>query len=338
MAFVLNLAHSGLLIGKARDLASGAMLDEFAPEDGAVELEGGRILANFLPELAAEPDFAARAMALLQQLFATQHACPDNECVFLILPETLGTDEGALQSLLGRITARFPGLLAHADCKIFPYGSSGCLMALAAAKQQLTRRDSSSSLDGGQAGGRLWLVAIDSLADVALLETLAAEGRLLSQEHMGLAPSEGIVSLCLEHASQGLRLDFAATDADLGRTPAPQALGNLFTQVAQVASGALSGIYLPDNGDERLTELWLAAYPALAGVLDRQTRLVFPAYQSGELGAAGGLYRLLHLYQGFQRGSLSGEVLQCEISAKRYRATGLFSWQAMNDQPPQQGS
>jgi hypothetical protein len=244
-----------------------------------------------------------------------------------VLPEFFNGQAHLLQELFIRIAAVYPQLLTHSLSRIFPYGSSGNVMALAEASRLLST----------DAVEQVWIIAMDSLAEKQLLLQLAEQQRLLTAQRMGLCASEGIVGLCLGQSATGLVVEFSAMDADVEGTP-KQALISLFTLVNAQPHHPIQTIYFTDNVDETLTQQWLEAYPLLAAKIDQHTQLLFPAYHTGEIGAAGGLYRFLHLFEGFKNGLLSGNILQCEISAKAFRAAGLFSWRIWNDSLSQQGS
>ena len=73
----------------------------------------------------------------------------------------------------------------------------------------------------------------------------------------------------------------------------------------------------------------------LHGVVTEDTEYLLPGYQTGELGACGGLYRLLLLLHEAQQGRFSGFVLQYEQSLRRYRGVALY--QAVQPQNDTQG-
>lgn len=331
MASPITILQSGLVIGRAKNSIDGMMLDMTSSEPQALSLgEDQGILVNFISSLTFNTSgqlSIEQFMALFDCLFSEQLQCPEDECVLLVLPELFNGQDELLHALFAQIAVVYPHLLTHSLSRIFPYGSSGNLMALAEASRLL-------SVDAVE---QVWIIAMDSLAEKQLLLQLAQQQRLLTEQHMGLCPSEGIVGLCLGQSEIGLVVNFSAMDADVEGTP-KQALTSLFTQISAESSDSLQAIYFPDNGDETLTQQWLDAYPLLSAKIGQHTQLLFPAYHTGEIGTAGGLYRFLHIFEGFKNGLLSGNILQCEISAKAFRAAGLFSWRTWNGSLSQQGS
>jgi hypothetical protein len=43
------------------------------------------------------------------------------------------------------------------------------------------------------------------------------------------------------------------------------------------------------------------------------------------LGACGGLYRLWHVLHAYEQGRITGQTVQCELSARLFRAVAVFS-------------
>ncbi|HAW91786.1 TPA: hypothetical protein DCX24_02780 [Candidatus Azambacteria bacterium] len=139
--------------------------------------------------------------------------------------------------------------------------------------------------------------------------------------------SEAAVAMALTQSDTGLRCHYLASDATVSTETDELAIGNLFDGASANTDGPLSWLYLADNGSSATTACWQPHYPRLAPVIDAATQLSFPAYFTGELGAAGGVYRLLHLYLGYLNAGHRGFTLQCEISQRLYRAVAVFSWQ-----------
>ena len=97
----------------------------------------------------------------------------------------------------------------------------------------------------------------------------------------------------------------------------------------------LSLICLPDSGNDYASQCWLNQMSQLHGVVAEDTEYLLPGYQTGELGACGGVYRLLLLLHEAQQGRFSGFVLQYEQSLRRYRGVALY--QAVQPQNDTQG-
>lgn len=318
MAPGIAIADYALVLGKTADPFLATRLPAASLPDRQIDWQGNNIAAEFLPQLPLTLPIQQRLVQLLhlamQQLKQPLH----NEIVMLVLPHFAGPDNQELTALLSKIMQQYPQLLTNERCRVFPYGRSGGLMALAAAQQLLA-----------QHAANVWVIAVDSLASEEILNQYIAIGSDQAEQANSDAvtvPSEAAIMLKLQAEHIGLRTHFYATDATPGSAEEEQALMSMFGLVADTLTEPLKHMYLGDGGNPRLTERWLSQYNQLSGVVDVDTAFEFPAYQTGELGAAGSAFRLLHLYQGYQQGRLSGLTLQCEVSDSLYRAATVFSY------------
>ena len=267
----------------------------------------------FMTPYCAAESFNQRLLALLDGLLGKMPASPQEQIVYLVLPEFSGPDNPQLNALLQQLMQRHPRLLQSELCRIFPYGAAGCLMALNAAAGLLAR----------QRQAQLWLIATDSQCHADVFSAYQAQ-------QAAYLLSEGALALCLTAAESGLALTFSATDVMSCTAENNQdlATAGLFCQVTQQLAGSgqqLKHICLPDCGNDNSSAHWLEHMPRLHGTISAETAYSLPSYQTGELGACGGLYRLLYLLQGAQKGRLHGLTLQYEQSAKGYRSVALYN-------------
>lgn len=265
-----------------------------------------------------EEEHNSRLLGLLEGLFAKMPARPQQQLVYLLLPEFSGPDNAQLNALLQQLMRRWPELLQSEQCRVFPYGSAASLMAFNAAQQQLTQPAQMQSK-----ARQIWLIAVDTLCSAAAFEHY--------QAHAGsYVLSEGALAVCLGKAANGLQLQFSATDANAGQAEhnGDVAIASLFAQAAQHVQHSgmtLNQLYLPDCGNDNASAEWLAQCHKLQGAITLDTAYFLPSYHSGELGASGGLYRLLHLMQAHQKGRLTGLTLAYEQSARCYRSVAVFA-------------
>lgn len=277
---------------------------------------------NFIDDAQPVSQLATRIVVLLNTIWPSiEHNIADNE-VYLLLPEFSGVDNPELQQLLQAIMRQFPALLRNQHCKVFPFGRASALMAFAAARARLTSQNSS----------KVWLVAADSLAVTSRLQAWLAKQYFQPEA----VASEAAIALCLTAAKTGLINSLHAADASVAVVAAnansaqqDTALAHLFLHVAKSLKQQLAYIMLPDTGEPQLTSYWSEQYQQLHGVINKQTQFEFPGYFTGELGAAGGLYRLLHMYLGFEQQRLTAPLLHCEIAERSYRAVSVFNYQSV---------
>jgi hypothetical protein len=323
MASCLTISDYAVVLGKTGQ-TDWALQLEAMPVAPTLALINNRVLQyNILTDtdnttditFIINQDLAVRLLWLLQKVLAQLATVPENAAVMLVLPELL-TNEHVLAGFIDALRRTFPTLLSHPACQLFPYGRSAALMALVAARQLL---------HGGEP--LVWVIGVDSPATTILANlslTMAVTDHQLNEP---VVWSEGAVALALRRSNTGLNCHYLATDATVNNHTDETALAQLFTAAAARVDGPLSRIYMADNGDSALTACWQLQYPRLAPVITADSQLALSAYVTGELGAAGGLYRFLHLYLGFALSSHTGFTLQCEISARLYRAVAVFSWQ-----------
>lgn len=326
MAPVIAIADYAVITGKsAQTDISMALHSVQIPPIPLFWQQHLTLQTNFVQPRADNETLTDRLLMLLNRLLTKIDnelaGNPESEVVYLVLPEEFGQHSEALPQLMQQIQRQHPLLLKHADCKLFPYGRSATLIAWAAARQQL-----SSSPDTP-----VWLIAFDSLAPGSRLQhfaqhQLADNGQAdLSQSNS--VASEAAVALKLTAADSGLTVSYAGFDAKRAKHEQETILPRLFAEVASTIPSSIAQLVMPDNGLSVLTAAWLEHYQCLHGVVTAETRIELPAYFSGELGAAGGLYRLLYIYLAYQQQRLSGTTLQCEISDECYRAITAFQYQ-----------
>lgn len=284
----------------------------------------------------AEPTttLSQRLLALLDALLAKMPARPAQQIVYLLLPEFNSADDALLSALLQQLMRHHPQLLQSPQCRVFPYGATASVMALKAAAELLAQPEQQQT--------EIWLIAVDSLNDEAVFSLYAAEQSAAEQssaEQSSQLLSEGAIALCLTASARGLQLVFAASDAQLEQSADDDiATAGLLRQTAQQLSNnqaQLSLICLPDSGNDYASQCWLNQMSQLNGVVTEDTEYLLPGYQTGELGACGGLYRLLLLLHEAQQCRFSGFLLQYEQSLRRYRGVALY--QAVQPQNDTQG-
>lgn len=270
-----------------------------------------------------------RLLALLDALLAKMPARPAQQIVYLLLPEFNSADDALLSALLQQLMRNHPDLLQSPQCRVFPYGAAASVMALKAAAELLAQPELQQT--------EIWLIAVDSLNDEAVFSRYAAEQGAAEQSSQLL--SEGAIALCLTASDRGLQLVFAASDAQLEqRAHDDMATAGLLRQTALQLSNSqaqLSLICLPDSGNDYASQCWLNQMSQLHGVVTEDTEYLLPGYQTGELGACGGVFRLLLLLHEAQQGRFSGFILQYEQSLRRYRGVALY--QAVQPQNDTQG-
>ncbi|KKO46677.1 hypothetical protein WG68_05185 [Arsukibacterium ikkense] len=315
MAGCLRVSDYAVVLGKTA-LTDWALQLDAVPVAANLAMQHKQLAQfNSVADIADDLPLAERLVLLLQLLWQQLTRLPDAAPVLLVLPEQLA-GEAALQDCLTALQQAFPTLLSHPACQLYPYGRSAALMALAAARQLLAAGEQ-----------QVWLVGLDSPVAAMLADTPLEPVQADTQATEPVVWSEGAVALCLTRSDSGLNCQYLASDASVSQQIDEPALAQLFTAVASKVAQPLRRLYLADNGSEALTACWQGQYPRLAGVINIETELMLPAYYTGELGAAGGVYRLLHLYLGYSQAMYNGLTLQCEISEKLYRAVAVFSWQ-----------
>lgn len=338
MASCLALKDYAAVVGKTA-LTDWALQLDTVPVAPSLVTQGGQLRQfNRLADIDASLPLASRLVAMLEKLRAQLSVLPDAAPVLLVLPEQLGSEQ-ALAGFIFTLQQEFPALLSHSACQLFPYGRSAALMALTAARQLLTAGEPV-----------VWIIALDSpVAALSAIEpavepaikpvvSKTLQSETVSAETVSVESaedknsgqvvwSEGAVAVALQHSDSGLYCHYLAADATVSNAAEELAIAQLFAAVAANTKRPLERLYLADNGSSALTACWQPHYQRLAPVIAEATQLSFPAYTTGELGAAGGLYRFLHLYLGYINACHSGLTLQCEISERLYRAVAVFSWQ-----------
>lgn len=319
----LVLHQYAFTLGAMPDADCIEQLELSALAPAAIDWHGVTLRHALIQPYCEKEDFNVRLCQLLRRLVAKLKAqqntdlLADQSVVYLILPELSTTGDSLLNSLIQHIMRDLPGLLQSAQCRVFAHGSAGALMALAAAQNLLQQ----------QSQAQIWLLSVDSLCSATAFERYCR----YSASHV---LSEGAVALCIgsraldtANGGAGLQLLFNAVDATTGHSN-NDATANVLRQAAGKAldrTTILGQLYMPDCGDESAAAVWLEQYHWLRGAVDADTTFCMPAYWCGELGASGGLYRLLHLMRAMAKGRLPRLTLQYEQSLQHYRAVALFA-------------
>ncbi|CAM3812180.1 hypothetical protein [Rheinheimera salexigens] len=332
MAQPIAIAQYAVVTGKTKDTALAMALANNPIPAEFFSWQHNDLPANFVTGANLATSLTERIILLLTELWPSiEQAIADSE-VYLLLPEFSGVDSAELHYLLQAIMRQFPSLLRSEHCKVFPYGRAAALMAFAAANAKLNSNISSNK------SKNIWLLAVDSLAVATRLDKHTAQA----------VASEGAVAVCLTLSNTGLVSLLHAADVNISKRLATAntnaasagainasadndelALADLFLKVVSEYNQPLGYIMLPDTGETKLTSAWLQQYQHLHGVVDSNTQFEFPSYFTGELGTAGGLYRLLYMYLSFEQQRLTAPLLQCEIAEQSYRAVSVFSYQSM---------
>lgn len=314
--------HKALVLGMSQDPQLAMMLDAVPVFSELTSVGNGETKTAFCYPLDAFEDIGARCLALIQEAFEQLDVSIGNNPVLLITPQYGFQDEDTLTLWSQRLAQTQTELFGHPLSKIFPYGRSSLVMALSYARELLQSNPDQV----------VWFVSVDSLGDRAILGDMMAQGVLSNEQGDGVVGSEGAMILGLTSSDKGLAVCWSGSDAYLKTSDSDslhhdQAVELLFRNVVEKVGQPLDQIYLPDNGQDRLTNAWLHQYQVLAPVLTKETELHFTSVFTGELGSVGALYRFLKIYESYQLGRIEGTTLQCEISDKLYRAAALYQWQ-----------
>ncbi len=315
MASCLSVTDYAVVLGKTAATEWALQLDVAPVPVSLAERDGHVVQFNYLADIAPETNEAGRIVQLIEKLRQQLSKIPDTDPVLLVLPEQL-INESQLQTVLNGLHQAFPQLLSHHACQLFPYGRSAALMALAAARQLLAAGEQ-----------RVWIIGVDSPVSSVLQQLSSGSVSAVSNISSSVVWSEGAVAMCLSQSAVGLNCHFLASDATVNKQQDEPAIAQLFSAVATNIGSPLRCLYLADCGDDEFTARWQGHYSRLAALVNRETELNFTGFATGELGAAGGVYRLLHLYLGYLQDNEPGLTLQCEISDRLYRAVAVFSWQ-----------
>lgn len=309
----LQLSDVLMLLGNAKDTAGALHLDLLRVEQRYLPWQEQLIPAAYLTELPFGAELSERLLELIGQFISHYGNELAGGTIYLVLPELNDVTDSQLTAFLKRLMQRQTQFLLAPQCRVFPYGSAGGLMALSAAQEAL-------SSDPTQ---HIWLVGADTLIVPQLVEQHC---------HTPIAHqlSEGVVALKLSSSKAGFVIE-TASDASFNPETEP-AVAALFNYVAQSEREPLAHICLPDSGNEAMLSGWSMHYQNLRPVLTEATELLFPGYVTGELGAAGGLYRLAYLLDAYTSGRVNGRSLMLEMSAKSYRAVAVIKQQTAFDE------
>lgn len=322
----LTVQHKSVVLGKSNDSELAMMLESIPIGPKITKVSDNFVIpASFCFELNEQEHLIARHVALLKEALSQLNHEITNNPVLLITPSYGVAGEEELLEWGERIAQSCPQFFGHADSRLFPYGRASFLMALSYAKELLQNSSHQT----------VWLVGVESLANLNLLKSIKQEGRLLDEEGAGMIPSEGAIILGVRSASNGLNLLWTGSDAHLtsqhdsaGQSPNEEdlAVNQLFRQAVNNASTKINQLYLPDHSNPDISSAWLNQYRELASVVDKDTQFYFSSVFTGELGSVGGLYRFLLIHDSYMKSRITGTSLQCEISDQLYRSMALFSW------------
>lgn len=322
---VLMLRQYALTVGGLPQANSIEQLELSGATTVDIAWQGKTVRSAFITPYSEKDQFHERLCDLLRRLvlkLKTQHATDllnGDHVVYLILPELSTGDDVALNELVQLIMRRLPGLLQSARSRLFAHGSAGTLMALSAAKTALQQNTFA----------QVWLLSADSMCNSKAFEQYVQAGAAHVLSEGAVALNIGRALAGSNEANKGIRLLFTELDAKANsRNEQEDATANLLRQAAAevVKHGqTLRLAYMPDCGDETASLVWLTQYKWLHGAVTADTEMRLPSYHCGELGASGGLYRLLHVMRSAQKGRLSGLTMQFEQSLQRYRSVALFA-------------
>lgn len=311
MAQCLDIVNYAVAIGKAADTLSAIHLSDLAlttsslarysPDTSALQVE----LAPLVPPTNSK---VAQLCSLLTCVLSQLTEPIVNQPVILLLSEDFAKSKD-LAILSQTIEQLYPGLLQHPQSKVYCYGACSALMALRAINHLWQTAPDSKP----------WLIALDSpLTDVCNVKPNE------QPQSWPLCLSEGAIAVQWQAVRYGLTYRYNETEL----TQNGNALPALFMQLASILKEPIASIYLSDNGSAHLTDNWLQSCAQLHPWITATTEYEMQAYHTGELGAVGGLYRLLHLYLSLQNNMRSGLTLQVEQAQWRYQSVALFAWQS----------
>ncbi|MCC5827662.1 hypothetical protein [Alkalimonas sp.] len=314
MAHCFRLKDYHSLVGKAPDTKHAMLLPDLAlPSQQWLSDDAWSIGLD--PLIDENESMPVQLFALLSSLLTSLSQPLTDQPVYLLLPESM-EDAGQLAALTRLIRQQFPELLMHQQSRVFPFGACSALLALKTIQHSWLHDPTLSP----------WMIAIDSP-----LQQYRLRPELLAAQPTGYRPvslSEGIVAVQWAADASGLQYLFNETELTPQHAQIEEGMQALFTRMAQLLKSPLTSIYLPDNGNAALAESWLAACGQLHPWLTAETSYEFLAYQTGELGSAGGLYRLLHLYLAHHNQVRSGLSLQSEQGQLGFRSAAVFYWQS----------
>lgn len=265
------------------------------------------------PLIDQSDSMAVQLFRLLSFLLAKLPQPLNAQPVYLLLPESM-EDAGQLAAFTRLIRQQYPELLTHKHSRMFPYGACSALMALKTIQQDWQHDHTLTP----------WMIAIDSpLQQFRLWQQQLA---VQSNHSLPVSLSEGAIAAKWSAASSGLHYCFNETELTSQQAQNDEGMQALFANIAQQLDRPLTTVYRPDNGSSAVADAWLSACGKLHPWLSAETSYEFLAYQTGELGSCGGLYRLLHLYQAQQSQVNTALSLQSEQGQLGFRSAAVFYW------------
>ena len=312
MAHCFRLKDYGAVLGKAPDTDSAMLLPDLrlAPQQWLSEEHWS---VGLDPLIDQSDSMAVQLFRLLSFLLAKLPQPLSAQPVYLLLPESM-EDAGQLAAFTRLIRQQYPELLTHKRSRIFPYGACSALIALKTIQLDWQHDPTLTP----------WMLAIDSP-----LQQFRLSNQQLAAEPNSCLPvslSEGAIAAQWSADSAGLHYCFNETELTSQQAQHDEGMQALFAHIAQQLDRPLTTVYRPDNGNAAVAEAWLSACGKLHPWLSAETSYEFLAYQTGELGSCGGLYRLLHLYLAQQNQVNTALSLQSEQGQLGFRSAAVFCW------------
>ncbi|GLQ31862.1 hypothetical protein [Litoribrevibacter albus] len=319
---IISIEHQSVFLGKANDAQLALSLDSVTPPPEELCLtKDFKTHSSFCFGIDEFETVESRYIALIKEALDQLDLDLTGAPVLFIPPGYGLSEESQLTAFTHKVSEAFPSLFQNASSRIYPYGRSSVLMLFGYLKELLAR----------EPGQTVWVLAVDSYANLRRLNELNQSNKLLTEETGdGMIVSEGAIILGIKQTTEGLMVSWSGSDASVSHgklsSSGDFAVEQLFHKLTDQTQQPLNTIYLPDNGDQQISNAWMDEYRCLAPIITKDTQMYFSTAVTGELGSVGGLYRLLHLYSSYKKGRIDGLTMQCEISDKLYRAVALYQW------------
>lgn len=284
-----------------------------------------------VPALASQPPLVQRLVRLAAPALAECAADlprPESVPVFVALPETPGTPEGA--AFLRLLAAQSGVPFALATSRAFPLGRAGALVALEAALELLAEGDVTHAFVGG----------VDSHSSQARLDALVAEGRVLADGVMdGFVPGEGAGFVLLRDpaarpggARPLARIEAVASAQEPGHRGSKEpfrgeGLAAAFARAWGGAPAELPAVrttWAGFNGEGLFAKEWGTAYARHADRIAEDAEIRHPAECFGDTGAAFGALLVGFAALALAEGAAAGLSLVWSSSDGAPRAAALL--------------
>ncbi|WP_119968668.1 hypothetical protein [Shewanella japonica] len=314
---IINVLESELIVGQCDNQMQLINLPYTEGLDFNLQLPNGtQLVSGMRSDLSAKCKLT-RIIELLSKLpmtDASAWAPYQHNPVFWLLPNLAPE---MLTQWVNALHQAFPHCFEHPNGRIFPMGSASLPIAFEAAKTMGSRVDS------------IVFIAVDSL--YFDMPELYRTGQLINADiDEGIRPSEAAIMTKVqvsteEKTSLGLHVTDVFQDAAT-QVQLTQSIKRLFTQLTeQDESSLLKQLYFPGD-NQTIQDSWLNAYEQLAGKIDQDTQITQTNYYTGNIGAAAGLYNLLHVFNRYKEQGLSGVSVQLEVSEERYLGLLRYEW------------